>query len=163
MSQVTKALPICEEAVLKSNGGRGHAVARWCAVLVALASAAVHVLALASGPMPSSLHVVAVLGMAMGCLPCAMHLALLPQRRAWAQMALVSAAMLGGHPLLSAASGGGHHAAAATGGAALDAALVVGPVLGLALAVTGLVLGASPAVGTPAAGRPVSRARGRAR
>jgi hypothetical protein len=163
VSQVTNLYPICEEAVSKSNGGRGYAAVRWCAVLVALASAAVHVLTLASGPTPSSLHVVAVLGMAMGCLPCAMHLALLPRRRAWAQMALVSAAMLGGHPLLSAASGGGHHAATATGGTALGAALVVGPVLGLGLAVTGLVLGTSPAAGSPAAGQPVSCARGGAR
>jgi hypothetical protein len=162
VSQVTNVLSICEEAVSKSNGVRGYAVVRWCAVLLALASAAVHVLTLASGPTPSSLHVVVVLGMAMGCLPCAMHLALLPRRRAWAQMAVVSAAMLGAHPLLSAVSGSGHHAAA-SGGAGLGAALVVGPVLGLALAVTGLVLVASPAAGAPAAGRPVSCARARAR
>ena len=121
---------------------------RWSAVLVALTSAAVHVLTLATGPTPSSLHVVAVLAMAMGCLPCAMHLALLPRRRAWAQMAVVSAVMLGGHPLLSAASGAGHHApVASAGGAVLGVALVVGPVVGLTLAVAGLVLGRSQAAG----------------
>ena len=132
-----------------------HAVVRWSAVLVALTSAAVHVLVLGTGPTPSSLHVVAVLGMAMGCLPCAMHLALLPRRRAWAQLAVVSAVMVVGHPLLSVTAGGGHHASTGSAG---GAALAVAPVVGLALAVAGLVLG-----GPAAGGRPLSRARGRAR
>ncbi|SDO70813.1 hypothetical protein [Geodermatophilus sp. DSM 45219] len=131
------------------------AVVRWSAVLVALSSAAVHVLVLGTGPTPSSLQVVAVLGMAMGCLPCAMHLALLPRRRAWAQMAVVSAVMLVGHPLLSVASGAGHHAPTGPAG---GAALAVAPVVALALAVAGLVLG-----GPAAGGRPLSGARGRAR
>jgi hypothetical protein len=56
---------------------------RWLAVLAALGSAAVHVLALATGPTPSSVQVAALLAMGMACLPCAMHLALLPRRRAW--------------------------------------------------------------------------------
>lgn len=114
---------------------------RWCAVLVALASAAVHVLALATGVALSSVQVVAVLLMGMACLPCAMHLALLPRRRTWVQTAAVSAAMLVGHPLLSAA-GSGHHGTAHGGGAAagVGMAMVVVPALGLLLALAGLAL-----------------------
>ena len=131
----------------KSNRWRATGVLRWGAVLVAVTSAASHVLALASGPTPSSVHVVVLLAMGMGCLPCAMHLALLPRRRAWAQMAVVSAVMLVGHPVLSAASGAAHHTpAVSAGGGVLDAALVVGPVVGLALAAAGLVGGRTPAV-----------------
>jgi hypothetical protein len=119
-----------------------RAVVRWSAVLVALASAAVHVLALAPGVAPSSAQVVALLLMGMACLPCAMHLALLPRRRTWVQTAAVSAAMLVGHPLLSAA-GSGHHGTAHVGGAAADVgvAMVVVPALGLVLALSGLALG----------------------
>lgn len=110
---------------------------RWLAVLAALGSAAVHVLASATGPTPSSVQIVALLAMGMACLPCAMHLALLPRRRAWVQTAVVSAAMLGGHPLLSA----GHHGAhAGHGAAAVGAGMVVAPLLGLVLALSGLVL-----------------------
>lgn len=114
---------------------------RWCAVLVALASAAVHVLALATGVALSSVQVVALLLMGMACLPCAMHLALLPRRRTWVQTAGVSAAMLVGHPLLSAA-GSGHHGTAHGGGTAagVGMAMVVVPALGLLLAVAGLAL-----------------------
>lgn len=131
----------------KSNRWRATGVLRWGAVLVAVTSAACHVLALASGPTPSSVHVVVLLAMGMGCLPCAMHLALLPRRRAWAQMAVVSAVMLVGHPVLSATSGAAHHApAVSAGGGVLDVALVVGPVVGLVLAVAGLVGGRTPAV-----------------
>ena len=130
----------------KSNRWRATGVLRWGAVLVAVTSAASHVLALASGPTPSSVHVVVLLAMGMGCLPCAMHLALLPRRRAWAQMAVVSAVMLVGHPVLSAASGAAHHApAVSAGGRVLDVALVVGPVVGLVLAVAGLVGGRTAA------------------
>ena len=137
---------------------------RWGAVLAAVTSAASHVLALASGPTPSSVHVVVLLAMGMGCLPCAMHLALLPRRRAWAQMAVVSAVMLVGHPVLSATSGAAHHTpAVSAGGGVLDAALVVGPVVGLALAAAGLVEDGPRRWLLPACGRPVSRARGRAR
>ncbi len=128
---------------------------RWSAVLVAVTSAVAHVLVLATGPTPSSLHVVAVLGMAMGCLPCAMHLALLPRRRAWAQTVVVPTVVLVGHLVLSVTWGAGHHASTGPAG---GGALVVAPVVGLALAVAGLVLG-----GLPAGGRPLSRARGRAR
>ena len=114
---------------------------RWLSVLAALGSAAVHVLALATGPTPSSVQVVALLAMGMACLPCAMHLALLPRRRAWVQTAVVSAAMLGGHPLLSAGLGAGHHGAhAGHGAAAVGAGMVVAPLLGLVLALSGLVL-----------------------
>ena len=131
----------------KSNRWRATGVLRWGAVLVAVTSAASHVLALASGPTPSSVHVVVLLAMGMGCLPCAMHLALLPRQRAWAQMAVVSAVMLVGHPVLSATSGAAHHApAVSAGGGVLDVALVVGPVVGLVLAVAGLVGGRTPAV-----------------
>ena len=114
---------------------------RCCAVLVAAASAAVHVLALATGVALSSVQVVALLLMGMACLPCAMHLALLPRRRTWVQTAAVSAAMLVGHPLLSAA-GSGHHGAAHVGGAAagVGVAMVVVPALGLLLALAGLTL-----------------------
>ena len=114
---------------------------RCCAVLVAAASAAVHVLALATGGALPSVQVVALLLMGMACLPCAVHLALLPRRRTWVQIAAVSAAMLVGHPLLSAA-GSGHHGAAHAGGAAagVGVAMVVVPALGLVLALTGLAL-----------------------
>jgi hypothetical protein len=114
---------------------------RWCAVLVALASTAVHVLALAAGVALPSAQVVALLLMGMACLPCAMHLALLPRRRTWVQTAVVSAAMLLGHPLLSAA-GTGHHGPAHVGGAAsgMGVAMVVVPALGLLLALAGLAL-----------------------
>jgi len=114
---------------------------RWCTVLVALGSAAVHVLALATGAEPSSVQVVALLLMGMACLPCAMHLALLPRRRAWVQSAAVSAAMLVGHPLVSAA-GFGHHGTAHVGGvsAGVGVAMVVVPALGLVLALSGLAL-----------------------
>ena len=114
---------------------------RCCAVLVAAASAAVHVLALATGVALSSVQVVALLLMGMACLPCAMHLALLPRRRTWVQTAAVSAAMLVGHPLLSTA-GSGHHGMVHVGGAAagVGVAMVVVPALGLVLALTGLAL-----------------------
>ncbi|SDM07143.1 hypothetical protein SAMN05660642_01545 [Geodermatophilus siccatus] len=145
----------------KSNCTPVTGVLRWGAVLVAVTSAACHVLALTSGPTPSSVHVVVLLAMGMGCLPCAMHLAVLPRRRAWAQMAVVSAAVLAGHPVLSAASGAAHHApAVSAGGRALDVALVVGPVVGLVLAVAGLVLGRTPAAAPPrlrSPGQPCAR------
>jgi hypothetical protein len=164
VTQVTASYSLCEEAVSKSNGRLVHAVVRWGALLVSLASAVVHVLTLATGRTPSSLHVVAVLGMAMACLPCAMHLALLPRRRAWVQMAVVSAVMLVGHPLLSAASVAGHHAPpTSSGGAVLGVALVVGPVAGLALAVAGLLLGGPRRRASTARGHLLSRACGRAR
>ena len=118
-----------------------------------LGSAAVHVLVLAAGAAPSSLQVVALLLMGMACLPCAMHLALLPRRRTWVQAAAVSAAMLGGHPLLSAA-GSGHHGTAHVGGAAagVGVAMVGVPALGLVLALSGLALGTRrPASAAPAA------------
>lgn len=114
---------------------------RCCAVLVAAASAAVHVLALATGGALSSVQVAALLLMGMACLPCAMHLALLPRRRTWVQTAAVSAAMLVGHPLLSAA-GPGHHGTAHVGGAGagVGVTMVVVPALGLLLALAGLAL-----------------------
>jgi hypothetical protein len=123
------------------NTSRLYAPVRWGALLVALASAAVHLLALATGVAPSSVQVVALLLMGMACLPCAMHLVLLPRRRTWVQTAAVSAAMLVGHPLLSAA-GSGHHGTAYGGGAAagVGVAMVVVPALGLLLAVAGLAL-----------------------
>ncbi|MGY1593470.1 hypothetical protein ACI79D_15975 [Geodermatophilus sp. SYSU D00708] len=99
-----------------------------------MASAAVHVLALATGGTPSSVQVVVLLGMGAACLPCAVHLALLPCRRAWLQTAVVSAAMLGAHPLVPA----GHHGA---GHGSVGVALVVVPAAGLALAAWALVLG----------------------
>ena len=126
---------------------------RWCAVLVALGSSAVHVLALATGVAPSSVQVVALLVMGMACLPCAVHLALLPRRRTWVLTGAVCAAMLVGHPLLSAV-GTGHHGTAHEGGAAagVGVAMVVLPALGLVLASAGLTLQATrPASTAPAA------------
>ena len=114
---------------------------RWLAVLVALGSATLHVTALATGPTPSYVQVLALLAMGMACLPCAMHLALLPRRRAWVQTAVVSAVMLGGHPLLSAGLGAGDHGGhPGHGGAAVGVGMVVAPLLGLVLALSGLVL-----------------------
>ncbi|MGY1644254.1 hypothetical protein ACI782_24370 [Geodermatophilus sp. SYSU D00703] len=121
----------------KPNTPRSLAPVRWCAVAVAVASAAVHVLVLTTGGTPSSVQVVALLGMAAACLPCAAHLALLPRRRTWVQTAGVSAAMLVAHPLVSA--GAGHSGHGGTG--AVGIAMVVVPALGLALALTGLALG----------------------
>ena len=126
---------------------------RWCAVLVALGSAAVHVLALATGVAPSSVQVVGLLLMGMACLPCAVHLALLPRRRTWVQTGAVSAAMLVGHPLLSAA-GTGHHGMTHVGGgvAGVGVAMIVLPALGLVLALSGLTLqGTRPVSTAPAA------------
>lgn len=111
---------------------------RWCAAGVALGSAAVHVLPLATGGTPSPGLVVALLVMAMACLPCAVHLVLLPRRRTWVQTAVVSAAMLGGHPLLPVGSGAGHHGAVHAG--AVGIAMVLVPLLGLVLALSGLAL-----------------------
>ncbi|MGR6965035.1 hypothetical protein ACU610_11280 [Geodermatophilus sp. URMC 61] len=124
-------------------------------MLVALGSAAVHVLALATGVAPSSVQVVALLVMGMACLPCAVHLALLPRRRTWVQTAVVSAAMLVGHPLLSAA-GSGHHGTAHEGGAAVGvgAATVVVPATGLVLALSGLALEARRSASTASAADP---------
>ncbi|MGY1631100.1 hypothetical protein ACI784_05235 [Geodermatophilus sp. SYSU D01186] len=110
---------------------------RGAAAAAALGSAAVHVLALATGAPPSSAQVLVLLGMAMACLPCAVHLALLPRRRAWVQAAAVSAAMVGAHPLVAA--GHAHHGTA--GGGAVGVAMVAVPALGLVLALTGLALG----------------------
>jgi hypothetical protein len=160
VTQVTASRSLCEEPVSKSNNSPGFAIVRWSAVLVALISAGVHVRTLAAGSTPSSLQVVAVLAMAMACLPCAMQLALLPHRRAWVQVAGVSAVMLVGHPLLGAAAGAGHHAPTGSAG---GAALAVAPVAGLVLAVAGLVLGGPRWGAGPAGARPLSRARGRAR
>lgn len=123
------------------NTSRLYAPVRWGALLVALASAAVHLLALATGVAPSSVQVVALLLMGMACLPCAMHLALLPRRRTWLQTAAVSTAMLVGHPLLSAAGPGHHGTAHASGAAAaVGVAMVVVPALGTVLSLSGLAL-----------------------
>ncbi|MFW3171629.1 hypothetical protein [Geodermatophilus sp. CPCC 206100] len=126
--------------VSRAHAQRGLAPVRWCAALVAAASAGVHVLALATGAVPSSVRVVVLLAMAAACLPCAVHLVLLPRRRAWLRTAVVSAAMLGAHPLLPA--GTGHHGTAQAGPGAVAVAMVALPVAGLVLALTGLALGA---------------------
>jgi hypothetical protein len=135
VTQVTAAVSICEARVSHANAPRPLALVRWCAVVVAAASAAVHVLALATGGSPSSAQVVALLVMGAACLPCAAHLALLPRRRTWVQTAAVSAAMLVVHPLVPA--GAGHHGTAHGG---VGAAMVVVPALGVLLALTGLGL-----------------------
>jgi hypothetical protein len=140
VTQVTGTVSIREARVSKSNAPRLLAPVRWGAVLVALGSAALHALALVTGATPSSLQVVALLVMGMACLPCAVHLALLPRRRTWVQTAVVSAAMLGGHPLLSAAGSGHHGTHAGHGAAAVGVGMVVVPLLGLVLALFGLVL-----------------------
>jgi hypothetical protein len=111
---------------------------------MAVASAAVHVLALATGATPSSLQVLVLLGMSAACLPCAVHLALLPRRRTWVQTAVVSAAMLGAHPLLPA----GHHG---TAHGAVGVAMVAVPALGLVLALAGLRLDSRRLAGMPSA------------
>lgn len=124
---------------------------RWCAAGVALGSAAVQVLPLATGGTPSPGLVVALLVMAMACLPCAVHLVLLPRRRTWVQTAVVSAAMLGGHPLLPVGSGAGHHGAVHAG--AVGIAMVLVPLLGLVLALSGLALEVRRPVGRVSPGR----------
>lgn len=138
MTQVTTGVSIWEARVSLPNPSRLLTLVRWGTVLVALGSAAVHVLALATGVEPSSVRVVALLLTGMACLPCAMHLALLPRRRTWVQTAAVSAAMLVAHPLLL--NGAGHHGAAHTGGAVVGVAMVVVPASALVLALSGLGL-----------------------
>ena len=138
MTEVTARVSIWEARVSLSNASRLLTLVRWGTVLVALGSAAVHVLPLATGVEPSSVQVVALLLMGMACLPCAMHLALLPRRRTWVQTAAVSAAMLVAHPVLL--DGAGHHGAAHAGGAVVGVAMVVVPTSGLALALSGLGL-----------------------
>jgi hypothetical protein len=140
VTQVTSVVSICEDHVSKTNTWRVFLVVRWSAALAALASAGVHVLALATGGPPSSARVLVLLGMAMACLPCAVHLALLPRRRTWVQAAVVSAAMVGAHPLVAAGAGHAHHGTA-PGGGAVGVAMVVVPALGLVLALSGLALG----------------------
>ena len=97
MTQVTSGVPHWEEPVRDADGGR---LLRGAAALVAVASAAVHALALAlagsAAADPAHLLVLAAAGMA--CLPCALHLLLLPRRRAWVHSAAVSTAMLVVHP-----------------------------------------------------------------
>ena len=119
------------------NAGRRLRIVRRAAALIALASAAVHAVALAGSTAapPEHLLVLAVMGMA--CLPCALHLVLLPRRRAWVQMAVVSAAMLGVHALVT-----GGHGAAQHGGtpATVGTAMTVAAALGLAFAACGLAL-----------------------
>ena len=152
MSHVTDGVSIREEVVPKSNKASVTGALQWGAVLVAVISAACHMLSLATGPTPSSLQVVVLLAMGMGCLPCAMHLALLPRRRAWVQLAVVSVVMLMGHPLLSE-GGPGPHGIAHEGGAAGDvgAAMVLLPMLGLLLALSGLALRGTRPASTAAA------------
>ncbi|MGK5114108.1 MULTISPECIES: hypothetical protein [unclassified Geodermatophilus] len=79
-----------------------------------------------------------LLAMGLACLPCALHLVLLPRRRAWAQAGLVAAAMLVAHPLLG--PGGAHAHAGGPAQGALGAAMVLVPALGLGLAGAGLLL-----------------------
>jgi peptidoglycan/LPS O-acetylase OafA/YrhL len=140
VTQVTSAVSICEEHVSKPDREAVPLAVRWSAALLALASAGVHVLALATGDPPSPAQVLVLLGMALACLPCAVHLALLPRRRTWVQAAAVSAAMVVAHPLAAAAGGHAHHGAA-PGGGVLGVAMVVVPALGLVLALVGLALG----------------------
>ncbi|MGY1653494.1 hypothetical protein [Geodermatophilus sp. SYSU D01119] len=104
---------------------------------VAVISAGLHVLTLIGHPEGSPARLLVLVVMGMACLPCALHLVLLPRRRTWVQMAVVSAAMGGVHPLLA-----GGHGAAQHGGTpdAVGAAMTVIAAVGLASATWGLVL-----------------------
>jgi hypothetical protein len=82
-------------------------------------------------------HLLVLAAMGMMCLPCALHLVLLPRRGAWAQLAVVSAAMLAVHPLLVGEHDMGHHSPAP---AAIMVAMVTVASGGLALAVWALAL-----------------------
>ena len=137
MSHVTAAYPLCEDHVAKSNSRRSLDALRWASALVALGSAGLHVLALATGAALAPGRVLAIALMGMACLPCALHLVLLPRRRTWVQTAAVSTAMLVAHPQVPA--GAAHHGGDHTG-AAVGVAMVVVPAVGLVLALGGLAL-----------------------
>jgi hypothetical protein len=124
-----------------TSGGRSLAVLRCATALVAVASAALHLVAAASSADDSLTHRLVLVGMAMACLPCAVHLVLLPSRRVWVQTAAVSAAMLAIHPLLVLGTGAAHHGSlhAGSGWAVLPAAMIAVPLVAALLAVTGLL------------------------
>ena len=77
------------------------------AALLALGSAAVHLLLVDAG----SLGSLAMLGMALVCLPCAWHLWRTPTGSTWAATAGLDAAMLALHAQMLAPSAGHAHAA----------------------------------------------------
>ena len=129
-------MPVCEERVRDADGGR---VLRSVAALVAVASAGTHALALAGSTAAAPARLLVLAAMGMACLPCALHLLLLPRRRAWVQLAAVSAAMLALHPLV--AGGHGSHGTAPAVTAAVTAAMTAVPALALALALAGLARG----------------------
>ncbi|MGY1706647.1 hypothetical protein ACI79C_18935 [Geodermatophilus sp. SYSU D00697] len=104
-----------------------------------MTSAGLHVLALAGSAAAPPERLLVLAGMGMACLPCALHLALLPRRRTWVQMAVVSAAMLVAHPWVTGGHGAGAHGATSS---VVGAAMVAVAACGLALALWALVLGA---------------------
>ncbi len=132
MTQVTCGVPLEEELVRYPDAAR---VLRPVTALVAVASAAAHVVLLTGSAAAPPAHLLVLAAMAMVCLPCALHLLLLPRRRAWVQTGAVSASMLVVHPLV--AGGHGPHGTAP----ALTMAMTALPALGLALALAGLALG----------------------
>ncbi len=99
------------------------------AALLALGSAAVHLLLLDPGTLGS----VAMLGMALACVPCAWHLWHAPMGSTWAATAGLDVAMLVLHAQLLAPDAGHGHAHGAGSPAAL-------PWVGLGLLVGQLVL-----------------------
>ncbi len=109
---------------------------RAVAALVAGASAGAHALALSGSTAAAPTRLLVLAAMAMACLPCGLHLLLLPRRRAWVQLAAVSAAMLALHPFV--AGGHGSHGTPP----AVTAAMTALPALALALALAALALGA---------------------
>jgi hypothetical protein len=103
--------------------------------------AALHLVVAAQSVHASGAYVLALLAMALICLPCATHVLLAPARRTWMQAGLVSAAMLGAHPLLGLLQGdhAGHMGSSVP--VIVSVGMVAGPALALGLASAGALAG----------------------
>ena len=106
--------------------------------LAVLGCSVLHLVALSQLPVPSTAHVVALLGMAMICLPCVPHLLLAVRQRTWIYTGLLSGGMLAGHALLNLVDGGHAHHMAISMPPVVTIGLTVGPSVTLILAVFGL-------------------------
>jgi len=99
---------------------------------------ALHLVAAAGS---SGVQVLVLLGMALACMPCATHALLAPTRRTWIQAGLVSAGMLGAHPLLGLLPAGHVGHAGGSVPVVVSTGMVAGPAVALGLACFAAIAG----------------------
>jgi hypothetical protein len=104
---------------------------------------ALHLVAAADSAATSGVQVLVLLGMALACMPCATHALLAPTRRTWIQAGLVSAGMLGAHPLLGLLPAGHVGHAGSSIPVVVGMGMVTGPAVALGLACFGAIAGRS--------------------